>query len=445
MVLAATPTVLPSGPPGRRVLPRLDLFGRILRMAADPADQVRVRVGPVNVVLVKHPDLVHEVLVASPQDFSKGRSTQATGAVMGQSLLTSEEPLHRERRRFLQPAFHRARMEAYAVAMIDLARQHADTWHDGQRIDALHEAMGLTLAIVSRTLFGADLGPEETRRVEAAMHDALGAFELLVVLPRPELSERLPLPRMRAMRSARTELDAVVLRLLAQRRAQGGDAGDLLSMLVQTGEDGLQLDDREARDEAMTALLTGHETTANALAWTWYLLAQHPEAEARLAEEAQTVLGGRPAEAADLPRLTWTRQVFAESLRLFPPVWALVRRARRDHRTSYGLIPAGSVVVATPYVLHRDARWWPDPDRFDPERFAPGAETGRSRHAFVPFGAGSRICIGEHFAWTEGVLVLATIASRWRLALDPGQQVRLDAGVTLRPRDGLPMTVRRRG
>jgi cytochrome P450 len=299
----------------------------------------------------------------------------------------------------------------------------------------------LTLAIAARTLFDADV-EGEAAELGAAISDAVAAFEL-VLLPWGELLERLRVPAVRRFERARARLDATLHRIVAERRREGTDRGDLLSMLMLARDEdgGPGMSDLQLRDELMTLFLAGHETTANMLTWTWHLLGTHPDVERRLHAELDAALGDRPPTAEDAARLPYARQVLAESLRLYPPAWILGRRALAPYPVAGWELPPGTLLFASQLVVHRDARWWPDPDRFDPDRWAPGADAGRPRFAYFPFGAGTRVCIGEQFAWTEGVLVLAAIARRWRLRpVDPTPPP-MRPSITLRPRGAVRMLV----
>jgi cytochrome P450 len=297
----------------------------------------------------------------------------------------------------------------------------------------------LTLAIVGETLFGTDVDDRRSATVTRALTQTLSMFDR-VYSPVFRLLVHLPTPTMRRYRRVEAELDDVIETMIRERRASGSGGGagdDVLSLLLRATEDGLGMTDRQVRDEALTLFLAGHETTANALAWTWWLLAQHPDTEARLHAELHRALGGGVPAVSDLPRLGYTRAVLSESIRLRPPAWAIGRRAVREHVAGGVAIPSGSVVVVSPWLLHHDPRWWNDPHDFRPERWLEPHD--RPRLAFMPFGGGPRVCIGEAFAWMEGTLLLATIASRWRLRLVPGHVVEPHAVVTLRPRHGIPM------
>jgi cytochrome P450 len=260
-----------------------------------------------------------------------------------------------------------------------------------------------------------------------------------LMLPFSELLEKLPLPPRRRFERARARLDAVIYRIVEERRREGRDRGDLLSTLLHAVDeegDRTGMTDEQLRDELMTIFLAGHETTANALAWTWYLLSQHPDVEARLHGELEEVLKGRAPTAEDFPRLRYAEMVVAESMRLYPPAWAVGRLALEDHEAGGYLIPRGSLVLVSQYVMHRDPRFWPEPERFDPGRFTPEARSARPQFSYFPFGGGPRRCVGEGFAWMEAVLILATLARRWRLRLAPGADVRTEPRITLRPGKG---------
>jgi cytochrome P450 len=308
----------------------------------------------------------------------------------------------------------------------------------------------VTLAIATKTLFDADV-ESEAAEIGAALTDAIEAFNI-AILPYAYLLDKLPLPVTRRIKRSRARLDETIYRIITDRRRTGADRGDLLSMLIlarDTEGDGGQMTDEQLRDEVMTLFIAGHETTALLLTWTWYLLARHPEVEARVQAEIDAVLrdpGGRARLPTfdDLPRFEYTRRVLAETLRLYPPIWAAGRRAIAEVQIGDYLLPVGSLVLVSQYIVHHDPRWWPDPERFDPERWAPGLAETRPKLAFFPFGAGTRICIGEQFAWMEATLVLAVLMSRWRLRLTTERPIDVHAMVTLRPKGPVMMSVARR-
>ena len=425
---------------------RRDGLGTLTQLAQRHGDIAVTTIGRRQIVLLSHPDLVREVLVTQQRCFVKGEALQRARSLLGRGLLTNEGELHLRQRRLIQPAFHRERIASYATAITRLSEHACAGWQPGMSIDIADEMMRLTLAIAGKTLFGADVA-DDAESVGAALDDLMGMFGMLM-LPFGSLLECLPLGPGRRMRAARARLDRVIARMIDERRA-GGDRGDLLSMLLlaqdSTG-DGAAMTDQQVRDEAMTLFLAGHETTASALSWAWYLLSQYPEAERQMHAEIDTVLGGRSAAALtmeDLAQLRYTRAVFSEAIRLFPPAWVIGRQAITSATIAGYTIPQGSTVLMSPYVIQRDARFFPNPERFEPERWL-HEDPARPRLAYFPFGAGTRMCIGEQFAWMEGTLVLATIARDWQLQRSATTPVIPRASVTLRPQGVLPMQLVRR-
>jgi cytochrome P450 len=327
--------------------------------------------------------------------------------------------------------------------MAECALKAVEGWREGQVMDVAQEMQRLTLVVVGRTLFGNDLERDATD-IGSALTDVLSTFDTML-MPGAALLQRLSLtPRVRKAARARERLSAIVHRMIAKRRASGTVTDDLLSLLVHASDDQSgRLSDQEVRDEAMTILLAGHETTAVALTWTWYPLSQHPDVEARFHAELRTVLGDREPGWDDIPQLGYTERILAESMRLFPPAWAIGRENKRQVRLFNSLIRPKSIIVLSPYVTHRHPRLWPEPDRFDPDRFLPETEKNRPQFAYFPFGGGPRACLGERFAWLEAMLVLAAIGKRWRFRLVPGHPVELQPRLTLRPRFGMRMTAER--
>lgn len=392
---------------------------------------------------VNEPDLIQECLVTRHREFHKDRAYFALKLVLGNGLVTSEDDFHLRQRRMIQPTFHRERVRGYGEHMVACTVEVRDGWRDGESIDMNRAMMRLALDIVARTLFSSDVRGD-TDRVAHAL-DTLMNMDDVFLNPFGPLITRLPL-RVNARRIAAVqELDDVLYRYITEHRAQG-DQGDLLSMLIEARDedDGGRMTDQQVRDEAVTLFLAGHETTANALTWAWYLLSQHPEVTARLHAELDEVLQGRTPSPDDYGKLDYTRRVVAESMRLYPPVWAVAREATCDTTLGPYAIPKGSEVLMSQYVTHRDARHYPDPERFDPDRWLPERSAGRPKFAYFPFGGGRRLCVGEAFAWMEGVLVLATLAQRWRFEVPAGHVPALDPRVTLRPKGGMPMVVRAR-
>ena len=424
-----------------------DPLNLLTRLAREYGDVVQFRAGTQRVFLLNHPEHVRDVLVTHHGRFHKGRALQRAKRLLGEGLLTSEGEFHRRQRRLAQPAFHRQRVGAYARVMTEFAAETSARWRDGQTLDVSEEMMRLTLSIVGKTLFDADV-QSDADEVGAALTEVMNLFGYLM-LPFSELLEKLPLPQRRRFERARARLDRIIYRIIEERRRGGRDRGDLLSMLLlavdEEGDRG-RMTDEQLRDEAMTLFLAGHETTANALTWAWYLLAQNAEAEAALHAELDRVLeGARAPTVEDLTALRYTEMVVAETMRLYPPAWAIGRLAVEDHEVGGYLIPRGSLVLVSQYVMHRDPRFFPEPERFDPARFAPEAKEARPQFSYFPFGGGVRRCIGEGFAWTEAVLVLAALARRWQMRLAPGHTAEAQPRITLRPgKGGVVMTLKRR-
>lgn len=432
-------------------------MGRLLRdrlkfiqaVARYPGELVRVPVSRHLLFLLREPEHVKEVLITQAKKVIKARGLQRTKLILGEGLLTSEGELHLRQRRLSQPAFHRQHLAGYGATMVELAARHREELlaaaSSGEAVELHQSLMRLTLAIVGRTLFNTDT-EGESKEVSHTLEAFFAAFPL-VLLPGSETFERLPLPRLVRMREAIARLDELIYSMIAARRADGRDHGDLLSMLmaaVDSEADGGTMSDRQLRDECVTLMLAGHETTANALTWTYYLLSQHPGVAARLHDEIDRVLGGKLPTTADAPRLAYCEQVFAESMRLYPPAWMITREVSEPLQLGPYTMQPGEILGISPWVLHRDPRFFPDPDRFDPDRFLPENKASRPRFSYIPFSAGPRNCIGEHFAWLEGVLLLATLSQRLRFELVPGQRIEPQAEITLRPRYGMKVRVRAR-
>jgi len=412
-------------------------------MSHEYGDVVYLPVGRQQIYFLGHPDAVRDILVTNQTKFKKSRMLERARVLLGDGLLTSEGDHHKRQRRLMQPAFHRDRLAGYGATMAERAEAAQSRWKPAEPFDVAEEMMRLTLDIVGRTLFSAEVDAEADE-IAAALAQVFGLFEV-ILMPFSEWLEKLPLPSVRRFHQARARLDQTIYRLIADRRANPRDTGDLLSMLLlaQDEDDHGGMTDQQVRDEALTLFLAGHETTANVLTWTWYLLSENPEAEAALHAELDGVLAGRRPSVADLPQLRYTEGVISEALRLYPPAWAIGRRALEDYRVGDYLIPASSVVLTSPYVVHRDKRWFPDPLAFRPERWLV-EESTRPKFAYFPFGGGTRVCIGERFAWMEGILVLAAIAQHWRLRLEPGHRVETHARITLRTKYGMRMIAEHR-
>lgn len=415
-----------------------DRLGFLTRLAREQGDVATFRIGPYRIWQLTDPALVRDVLVGNPGRFRKGPLLRRARLVLGDGLLTAEGQTHRRHRRLLQAAFHPRRVAGYADRMVARAAETTDRWRPGEPLDVHAETVATTLTVAGESLLGTDV-EGDVDAVEGAIDDLLSAYRLAFV-PFGWRLQHLPVGPMRRLRRGRATLDALIGRMIAARRAQPGE--DLLSALA--GGAGAEpgtapLTDAEIRDEAVTLLLAGHETTANALAFAFHLLASHPAVEARLHAEVDERLGDRLPGAEDADRLPVARGVFAEALRLYPPSWAMGREVLSDHPLDGHHVPAGDLVLLPQWVVHRDPRWWPEPSRCDPDRWLHGRGHEWPREAFFPFGGGVRQCLGEGFAWTEGTLALAVVARRWKLRPVRGRPLRLDPLITLRPRDGLWM------
>lgn len=435
---------------------RPGLFGgHLLTFRRDPlafltalstlGDVTTFTLGTQRVFFLSDPELLRDLLVTSQDKFRKGIGQRRMRLFLGDGLLTSEDSFHLRQRRMIQPAFQHDRIATYARSMILYAERMAAAWQEGESRDIDKDMMRLTLSVVGKTLFNADIDGEADR-IGHAMRDLVAVFKLLM-LPFAEVLFRLPIPPVLRYRRAQKQLDDALYGIIADRRRAAADDGSLLSMLLlaQDEDDGRRMSDTQLRDECMTLLLAGHETTANALTWTFYLLSRNPDAEAAFHQELDEVLGDDPLTAEHYAKLRYTGDVLAESLRLFPPVWVAGRSAVADHEFNGFRIPKDSWVMTSQYVLHRDPRLWERAGEFLPERWSDRStkEAGK-RFVYFPFSRGTRSCIGEGFAWMECVLLLAALGRKWSLRLDPAQQVDVEPAITLKPKHGMRMTVVKR-
>jgi cytochrome P450 len=408
-----------------------------------------------SIIFVNDPRYIQNILVHDSAHFEKERTVRRMKVLLGEGLITSEDPVHIRQRRIAAPAFHRQRIAAYGDQIVSIAASHRDQWQPGQTIDIAAASMALSLEIVARTLFNTEVTPD-ILAINDEVNTIMSLYNFIVAFPRFESFQGLPIPKIKKFRRSKAHLDAVVNRLIQQHRVAGVDKGDLLSMLLAStyepteaeaaaGKQPEHMSDNQVRDEVLTIFLAGYETVANALTWTWYLLSQHPDIEAKLHAELDTVLGTGPQQRlptlADYPSLRYTEQVFAESMRLYPPAWAMGRMATSEVHLGPYNIPKGAHVFFSQYIMGRDPRYFPDPLRFEPDRFTPEAKAARPKFTYFPFGGGSRQCIGESFAWMEGVFSIATIAQRWRMSYPSRIPPVPQAKITLRPRDPLRMRV----
>jgi cytochrome P450 len=400
-------------------------------------DVVFFRLPARSFVLLNHPDQIKDMLVTQQHAFVKSYGARTLRYLLGEGLLTSEEPHHRQMRRIVQPAFHHQRVAAYAHTMVECIERWVDA-HDGNDRFDVHAAMSeLTLQIASLTLFGVDAS-DDASEVRASLNATLEAYPG-AVSPWALLKEHFGFsPVSRSFSDARKRLDRVMYALIAQRRSDPAERDDALSMLLEASdpETGYRLTDEQVRDEAMTLFLAGHETTANALTWTWYLLARHPEIEARVHAEVDALAAVRDPLAA-LGSLDYTRRVFREAMRLYPPAWIIGRETTQDVTLAGGYeLPKGITVFACPLTLHRHERFYPNPLAFEPDRWL---AADIPQFAYIPFGGGARRCIGEEFAWAEGTLALAIMAKRFRFVLESERELELEPLVTLRPKGDVPV------
>lgn len=437
----------PPGPKPHFLIGNMPLASRaplstFLEWAREFGDIFYYRAAWLHVYFLNHPDLIETVLVRNPQRFQKDRVIRNSRWFFGQGLLTSEGDFWLRQRRLSQPAFHRERVSSYARIMTDYAEEMLAAWNSGEVLDVHREMMQLTLRIVVRALFSVEA--EQTDSISAAlnalMRNATGIRMLF-----PPAGRYLPTPTMIEVRRAVRHLEQTVYRIIERRRADARDTGDLLSMLMQVrDEDGSAMTDKQLRDEVLTFLLAGHETTALALSWTWHLLAQDTEAEQKLHSELDNVLGGRVPAFADLVSLPYTDAIVKESMRIYPPAWSLARTVTSDIELRGYTIPAGANIVMSQWVMHHDERYFPDPHKFNPDRWLDPAIRKLPRFAYFPFGGGPRQCIGAAFAQMEAVLLLATIAQRFRLEAQPKYPVIPVPSFTLRPKYGINMRVEKR-
>jgi len=438
----------PPQPPG------FPIVGHLLHYARDPlevprgwardyGDVVHLKIGPEDLYQINHPDDIEQVLVRDFKKYRKDRMTRTLRELLGDGLVTSEGDFWKRQRRLVNPGFHRNRIKAYAEVMVDETRDRIDGWGDRTEFDFHDEMMRVTLHIVAATLFGADVSKADADTIGSSigffMEYHLGIANTGIRLP-----EWIPTRANRRARKAMDALDEVIRRYIDIRRREG-DNGSLLSMLIDAVDDeGKGMTGEQLRDEALTLISAGHETTAVGMTMTLFLLSQHPEVEVKLHAELDRVLGDRDPTFEDLKDLPYTEQVIKESMRLLPPVWGIGREALEDTEIGGYPIAKGSQIFVTQWTVHRDSRFFPDPEAFKPERWTPEFKKQLPNYAYFPFGGGPRICVGKRFAMMESVLILATIARRYALRLLPGQTLDLMPSITIRPRGGLRFVAQRR-
>jgi cytochrome P450 len=465
---STAPALARSRPPGPRLLPVVgtsfmasrDSTQKLLRWARAYGDIVYYRFFDFHFYVLFHPQHVEQVLLGKTSNFVKGITSRANPELFGNGLLTSDGDFWRRQRRLSNPAFHRESLVRYAEITVEEAARLMDTWRNGEKRNIHNDMMNVTLRIVLRSLFGSELG-ESMRVIEPALDTIMvsssGFHSIAFYLG-------IPTPMRKRHFLAVQKLNEIVYGLIARgreklktsddgagnadRRAQAGAAGgakDLLTLLLTArDDDGNSMSDQQLRDEVITLLLAGHETTALNLSWTWYLLAQHPQVEEKLHAELDAVLGGRPPSAADLPKLQYTDRVIRETLRLYPPAWRIFRRTEERFEVGDYVLPAGSNIVLSQWVTQRDPRWFSEPERFHPDRWGDEAAAKLPRFAYFPFGGGPRVCIGAGFAMMEATLLLAAIAQRYRVRLAPNQRIEPLASITLRPKNGIRVELEER-
>ncbi|MEX2231042.1 MAG: cytochrome P450 [Cyclobacteriaceae bacterium] len=441
---------LPPGPKPKIPLGHLfsfrrDSIGFLRKIADEYGDIVHFKIGPIRIVLLNHPDLIKEVLTTQHGNFTKGRPLEMAKELLGEGLLTSEGEFHKRQSRMIQPAFHRNMIESYTPAMTKCITQLMNGWQDGMRVDMKDEMTKLSVAIAGRTFFDADVEKEAPEIIQAL--DTATSLFGRIPLPFSEWLLKLPLSGTRRFYKAKARLDETIYRMIDERRRNKVDNGDLLSLLLRSQDekgDGEGMSDQQVRDEALTLFLTAFDTTSTALTWTWYLLSQNPKAEAELHEELDRVLRGRLPTVEDLAQLKYTRMAFGESMRIYPPSYIIPRQALRDFPIDKYIVPRGTIVLISPYLIHHDSRFHPDPEKFNPHAWEKHSHGQHSKYEYFPFSRGPRSCIGEPFAWMEGILVLASIAQLWRISLVPDHRVELLPLINLRPKYGMMMTLHRR-
>lgn len=438
--------VLPRLPSSNLLLGSMTDFQRdplgTLARARELGDLVRIRLGPTQALIASHPELVHQVLVVQAGSFHKSdRLKQILGDVLGDGLLTSDGEFWRRQRSMVQPAFHARRVQTYGETIVDQTMRMLESWRSRETVQIHQEMMRLTLGIVARTLFDASLEDTEFEQVARAMETVQeqGNLRFARIF---DLPHWIPTREHRQGTAAVQSLDEIVMDMIDARRRETRDRGDLLSMLLLAEDDrGQRMSDRQVHDEAMTLFLAGHETTAIALTWLWTLLARHQEVEKGLRAQINAELSGAPPAVGDLENLPLTEMVLNEVMRLYPPAWVFSRQAVEDVSLDGAQVRKDQVVLISPHAIHRDPRWYPKPEAFDPQRFLQGISRARPRYAFIPFGGGPRICIGNSFAMLEGRLVMAAVLSQCKLRLQPPADLATEPLITLRPARPISMRI----
>lgn len=435
---------LPPGPkspyPGSGFLRfRKDPLGFLENVAREFGDIASWKIGGQRVVLVNHPNFIRDVLVTQGHKFVSG--FERSKKLLGEGLLTSEGEIHRRNRRMMQPAFAHERIATFGGLITNEAAQARHRWSDGTTLNISDEMTRLALAIVGQAIFGTDLAAQ-AGEIRAAFAATMGSPPNMI-LPFGPIIEKLPLPGIRKMKAGRAKLGEIARRLMNERRGREKEGDDLLSILLLAQAGDAEITNEYVRDELITTLIAGHDTTAGVLSWTWHLLARNPEVETRLHQELDRVLGKRSPAFGDLPALAYTDKVIRESMRIHPPVWLMWRRALTNHQINGYFAPAGSIVAMSQHLMHRDARYFSEPLQFNPDRWTPEFKSALPKYAYFPFGGGPRQCLGEGLAWLETILIVATLAQQWKFRIAPGSSAEPDLRLTQRA-PGLKMIAVRR-
>ncbi|HJP66670.1 MAG TPA: cytochrome P450 [Actinomycetota bacterium] len=424
---------------------REDPFG-LLESIIPLGDVVLFHAGRRKSYVLIHPDHVKDALVTNHKKYRSAGTSPEMKRVLGNGLLHSDGDFHKRQRRLANPAFHHLRINSYAEIMSGYAEKLSQSWSAGRQVDLHSEITFLALRIVSKSLFDMDIDAPEAADFRAAVHSLVPLFRM--GSPVSTLLRRLQLQTTKEFDDIKAGMDRLMYQVIEERRANPEDRGDIISMLLLSRDDdgdGSRMNDEQVRDEATTILVAGYETTANLLTWTFGLLSEHPEIEAKLHQEVDSVLGGRLPTMEDFASLPYTKKIITEALRLYPPAWILHRRVGEEHEVGGYTLPVGASVLMFPYLVHRDPRWWDEPKRFDPDRWTDELERERSRSfQYIPFGAGPRMCIGEAFAWMEATIVLTTLSQRWRPRVVPGHKLEAEALFNLRPKGGMPVVLEAR-
>ncbi len=441
---------LPPGPKAKYPLAHLfsfrrDSIGFLKKIAREYGDIVHFKIGPIRIVLLNHPDHIKEVLTTQYRNFVKGRPLEMAKELLGEGLLTSEGEFHKRQSRLIQPAFHRNAIESCATAMTECSSRLMSEWKEGMQVDMKEEMTNMSIAIAGKAMFGADL-ENEAKEINKALDTATSLFGR-IALPFSEFLLKIPIPSTRQFFKAKARLDDTIYRMINERLHKKVDSRDLLSLLLNSQDEKVEgggMSNQQVRDEALTLFLTAFDTTSTALTWVWYLLSQNSEAEAELHEEVDRVLKGRVPTVEDVPDLKYTRMVLGESMRMYPPSYVIPRQVLEDFSIDKYILPGGTIILLSPYLIHHDSRFHANPENFDPHTWDKHSRSANSKYEYFPFSRGPRACIGEPFAWMQGILVLASIAQFWRIKLTPGHPVELLPLMNLRPKYGMKMMLHRR-